>query len=327
MRVVVLGAGGVGSVVAGYLARAGHEAVMLAREGHVRAVRNSGLHIKGLNSFRVSLPAFTEASGLKDADLLLVTVKAKDTESALSGVGHLRVGCVVSLQNGVLKNELLGKTFGWNKVVGATTMIGASLIKDGVIEHTLDGITFLGELDGTPSARVNQIVDAFVDAGLKAAVVDNIKSIEWTKQALQNPFAALAAITRLPLEQIWVNPQLSELSVHMFREVAGVAQASGATLSDHPEWSLFNLKALRDAPFHEAVQKLIQLGDEAIASDRKSIIPSMLQDVLAGKQTEVESTIGNVVREGRRLGVPVPYTEFAYGIVKTIQENYNRTLK
>ena len=59
MRVVVLGAGGVGSVVAGYLARSGHEVVMLAREGHVRAVRKSGLHIKGLNDFRVFLPAET----------------------------------------------------------------------------------------------------------------------------------------------------------------------------------------------------------------------------------------------------------------------------
>ena len=74
MRVVVLGAGGVGSVVAGFLARAGHEAVMLAREGHVQAVRSKGLHITGLNDFHVSLPAYTEASGLEDADLLLVTV-------------------------------------------------------------------------------------------------------------------------------------------------------------------------------------------------------------------------------------------------------------
>ena len=66
MRAIVLGAGGVGSVVAGFLARAGHEAVMLAREGHVQAVRNRGLHVKGLNDFRVSLPAYTEASGLED---------------------------------------------------------------------------------------------------------------------------------------------------------------------------------------------------------------------------------------------------------------------
>jgi len=157
--------------------------------------------------------------------------------------------------------------------------------------------------------------------------MDDIKSIEWTKQALQNPFATLPAIVRLPLEQIWVNPQLAELSVLMFREVAGVAQASGATLSNHPEWSLFNLKVLRDAPLPEAVQKLIELGEQAIASERKSIIPSMLQDLMAGKETEVESTVGNVMREGKRLGIPVPYTEFAYGIVKTIQENYERILK
>src|SRR3954470_13290923 len=101
MRVVVLGAGGVGSVVAGYLARAGYNVVMIARPGHAIAVQQSGLQLRGLDSFQVRVPALADATSLREADILLVVVKTKDMERALAGVAHMQVGGVASLQNGV----------------------------------------------------------------------------------------------------------------------------------------------------------------------------------------------------------------------------------
>lgn len=323
MRVIVLGAGGVGSVVAGYLARAGNEVIMLARPGHAAAVQQTGLQIRGLEDFHVRVPALADARSLSEADMLIITVKTKDMERALVGVAHLKVSGVASLQNGVVKNEQITKVFGRDKVVGATTMIGATLVRDGEVEYTLDGITFFGELDGHRSERVSQIVEAFVHAKLKAAAAEDIISIEWTKQAFQNPFAPLAAITRLPVHRVWSSSQLAALSVRMFREVAAVAQAKGVALSEHSAWSLFNMKTMRDAPFDEAVRKLLEVGQQVTASGRTRIIPSMLQDVLAGKQTEIEETVGYVCKEGQRLGIPVPYTEFAYRTVKAIEEAYD----
>lgn len=323
MRIVVLGAGGVGSVVAGYLARAGYDVVMLARPGHAAEVQRRGLHLGGLADFRVRVPAFADATGLEAADVLLITVKTRDTERALQGVAHLRIGCAASLQNGVVKNEQIARVFGWEKVVGATTMIGAVLVRDGEVEYTLDGITFFGELDGRQSERVQRVVDAFVRAGLQAAVADDIVAVEWTKQAFQNPFAPLSAITRLPVHRVWAHPQLAALSVHLFREVVAVARARGVELSTHPAWSLFNIAVWRDAPFEEAVRMIVEVGERVAASGRTHIIPSMLQDVLAGKPTEIEETVGYVYKEGLRLGVPVPYTEFAYRAVKAIEETYD----
>lgn len=323
MRVVVLGAGGVGSVVAGYLARASYEVVMVARPGHATAVQQAGLHICGLADFQVQVPAFADAKGLREADMLIVTVKTKDMERALAGVAHLKVGGVASLQNGMVKNEQIARVFGWDKVVGATTMIGAGLLRDGEVEYTLDGVTFFGELGGDQSERVKQIVDLFVRSGLKAAAADDIEAVEWTKQAFQNPFASLSAITRLPIHRVWSSPQLAALSVHMFREVATVAQARGVTLSKHPAWSLFNITIWRDAPFDEAVRMIVEVSERVTTSGRTHIIPSMLQDVLASKRTEIEETVGYVMKEGQRLGISVPYTEFAYRTVKAIEEIYD----
>lgn len=322
MKVVVLGAGGVGSVVAGYLARAGYDVVMLARPGHAAAVQRAGLQVTGLEKFQVRVPAFAEAKDLRHADMLLIAVKTKDMVRALQGVAHLQVGGVASLQNGVVKNEQIASVFGWDKVVGATTMIGAALLRDGEVEYTLDGVTFFGELDKRPSERVNQIVDLFVKSGLKGAGADDIESVEWTKQAFQNPFAPLSAISRLPVHLVWSSPQFAALSVHMFREVAAVAKARGVSLSKHPAWSLFNIEVWRDAPFDEAVQMINAVGVQVTAAGRTHIVPSMLQDVLAAKQTEIEETVGYVMKEGKRLGIPVPYTEFAYRTVKAIEENY-----
>ena len=322
MRVIVLGAGGVGSVVAGYLARAGYDVVMIARPGHTAAVQRSGLRLRGLDQFQVQVPALADAATLHDTDILLIAVKTKDMERALASVTHLRVGGVASLQNGVVKNEQIARVFGQEKVIGSTTMIGATLTRDGEVEYTLDGITFFGDLSRHQTDRIGFIVEAFVRSGLKAAAADDIVSIEWTKQAFQNPFAPLSAITRLPVHLVWSSPPLAAVSVHMFREVAAVAQAKGVSLSEHPAWSLFNMKLMRDAPFDQAVRKLVEVGRQVTASGRTHIIPSMLQDVLAGKQTEVEETVGYVFKEGQRLGIPVPYTEVAYRTVKAIEENY-----
>jgi 2-dehydropantoate 2-reductase len=277
----------------------------------------------GLADFRVNLPAYADARELDTADVLIITVKTKDMESALSGVAHMKIGCAASLQNGMVKNEQMARVFGWDKVLGATTMIGAGLVSDGEVEYTLDGITFFGELDRRPSERVNRIVKSFVNAGLEAVLADDIISIEWTKQAFQNPFAPLSAITRLPVHRVWSSPELAVISVHMFREVAALAKAMGVTLSEHPAWSLFDMKTLRDAPFEEAVRRLVEVGEKVTASGRTQIIPSMLQDVLAGKKTEIEETVGYVFKEGQRMGIPVPFTEFAYRTVKAIEETYD----
>ncbi|MCY3774184.1 MAG: NAD(P)-binding domain-containing protein, partial [Gemmatimonadetes bacterium] len=176
MRVVILGAGGVGSVVAGHLALHGVDTVMIARPGHARAVQQNGLRLTGLSDFRVRLPAYADASALDTADVLLITVKTKDMPRALASVKHLQVDTVASLQNGVVKNAQMARVFGAPTVVGATTMIGATLVRDGEVHYSLDGITFFGEPDGTRSTRVDRLAQTFIDAGLKAAAVENIVS-------------------------------------------------------------------------------------------------------------------------------------------------------
>ena len=137
---------------AAFLARAGHDVRLVARGEHLAAIRAHGLSVRGLADFVASPAAVETADGA--ADVLIVATKTPDTEEALERVGDLRAATVFSMQNGVRKNALLAERFGASRVLGATTMVGATRSAPGVVEYTLDGITAVGELDGPRSVRV-----------------------------------------------------------------------------------------------------------------------------------------------------------------------------
>ena len=112
MKIVILGAGALGTVLGAHLARAGEDVTLIARGQRAAYLQEHGATITGLVDFTVPVPVVTDPSQLHDTDVLIVTVKTYDMESALAAVKHLDVGSVLSIQNGVLKNEQLAQTFG-----------------------------------------------------------------------------------------------------------------------------------------------------------------------------------------------------------------------
>src|SRR3989442_8811545 len=115
MKIVILGAGALGTVLGAHVARAGEDVTLIARGQRAAYLQEHGATITGLVDLTVPVPVVTDPSQLHDADVLIVTVKTYDMAAALHSVEHLDVGSVLSLQNGVLKNEQLAQTFGWDK--------------------------------------------------------------------------------------------------------------------------------------------------------------------------------------------------------------------
>lgn len=309
---VILGAGAVGSVLGGHLYRSGHDVLLVGRPGHVGAIRDSGLEITGAMSFHIDVPAAVDARDVRDCDVLILACKTRDTLATLTISEHLRPAVALSIQNGVLKDSQLQTFFG-GSVVGASTMIGARKIDDGVVEFTLDEPTFLGELDGTESDRVLEIATAFETAGLRAIATTEIQSIEWTKLALYCS-GSVSALTGFPMHLVWRTPQLAEVVVALIRETAGVAAALGIELSSFDGFG-FNVKALADGPLSQAIEQVTRRGVEVEQRGRTRIIPSLLQDLRSRRPTEVEETIGHVAREGERLSAPVPLTAFCHRLL------------
>src|SRR3990172_7241126 len=149
MHTVIVGAGGLGSVVGGYLAKAGYPVTLIARPAHVRAIRDNGLEIAAVDGRHLvrEIQATDNPRNVTTAELLILSVKTYDSDEAVKGVAHLsgRIRCALSLQNGMLKDKALGVVFGLESVIGATTMIGATLAGPGRVHYTAPAITYMGE--------------------------------------------------------------------------------------------------------------------------------------------------------------------------------------
>ena len=321
MRTVIVGAGGLGSVVGGYLAMAGYPVTLVGRPAHVRAIRESGLEILGLDGRHLvkKVQATDDARTVASADLLILCVKTYDSDEALKGTAHLsgRVRCALSLQNGVLKEKTLGVVFGPESVIGAVTMIGATLAGPGKVLYTAPGITYVGEFDGRETDRVSAVAEMFGKAGLRVRVAPDIRSAIWGKLITILPSASLSVLTRLEFHKVLSNRTLATLYVELARECAQIAKAHGIPLHDFPG---FEMKTICEAALQDAIAFVQDEGRTMAAAGMTDVKISMLQDIERGKRTEVEEIIGYVVREAARLQIPLPKIGLVYRRVKGISE-------
>src|SRR5262249_36642741 len=127
MKIVILGAGALGTVLGAHLARAGEDVTLIARGQRAAYLQEHGATLTGLVDFTVSVPVIADPQQVHNADVLIVTVKTYDMASALASVKHLDVSSVLSIQNGVLKDEQLAAMFGWDKVLGAMAAFSAEV--------------------------------------------------------------------------------------------------------------------------------------------------------------------------------------------------------
>jgi len=198
---------------------------------------------------------------------------------------------VISLQNGVEKEDVLASVVGQKHLVGALTYIIARITEPGVITHsgTLHRIV-VGELAGGASQRVDRIVVAFSGAGADAAASFEIRRDIWQKFAFLAASAALTAVTRLTMGAVRANPATRALLRDAIAEVVAVARAEGVAIGD------------------DFVEAQLRFVDSLPSSGRAS----MANDLLRGGRLELEWLSGAVVRRGERAGVPTPVHRVLY---------------
>ncbi len=320
MRTLIVGAGALGSILGGYFAEAGADVTLVGRKAHVEAIRAHGLVIEGLRGRRLvrGLRALEEPGEIEGADLLILAVKSFDTAETLASLRHLRgrVGAALSVQNGGGKDEALAETLGADAVVGATTIVGGSMPEPGRVVHTNDGMTWIGELDGRPSARVEAIARLYRDAGLPVAVVPDIRCAIWCKLNQMVPAATLSCLTRLCLHEIYLDPTLAALFVELSHEVAQVADRLGIPLGD---FQGFPVQTLCSLPFAEAVESVRGRGRTMRERGLTQIKISTLQDLERGRRTEAEQTIGYVVDLARAHNLSAPRLLLFYRILRGVE--------
>ena len=295
MKIAIMGSGGVGGYYGARLAMAGHDVHFIARGEHARAMRERGLRIEsGAGNLELASVRVAEDPGqIGVADLVVIAVKLWDTEPAARAAVPL-VGpgtTVVSLQNGVEKDDVIGAIVGRAPLIGGVTWIIARISEPGVIAHTgtMHRIA-LGELDGTRSERVGRIVQALTEAGVNASESDDIRRETWEKFSFLAASAAVTSVTRLTVGAVRSHAATRALLREAIAETAAVARARGIAIA---------------ASFADEQMAFV---DSLPAAGRAS----MANDLLHGSRLELEWLSGAVVRLGEATGVPTPVHRVLY---------------
>ncbi len=320
MRIVILGAGALGSILAAHLTRAGEEVTLIARGQRAQWITQHGIAITGLTDFTVPVTVTVQPEAVEEADVLIVAVKTYDTEPALQRIRHLAVGSVLSVQNGVFKNEQLARHFGWEKTLGATAAFAGEVLPDGVVRLTVNEGLSLGELPAGTSARVHALAAVLDRAGIPGKASPQIQTDEWSKYVVFVGLMAVAALTRLETVKLLTDPALASVGVMLQREMAQLAARLGIPLGDYG-W--MRAKTVTSLPFEEAVADLQHSGESLETRGATAHKVSTLQDLERGRRLEVEEILGYAVRKGTELGMPLPTVDACYRLLTGI----NRSLR
>jgi 2-dehydropantoate 2-reductase len=303
MKVCVLGAGAMGSSIGGFLADGGSEVYLIDPWAeHVNVMNSRGLKLRvGPSDRVVKVRASTDCRGIGPADLIIVLVKSFHTKEAVENAGPIMGDetVILSLQNGLGNEEIIGEVVGKEHVLGGRTFAAGSVLAPGhVVASTAGKPTYIGELDGTTTERVIRIAEEFERAGLLITVSPNIVGIMWDKLLVNVATGALCGITRLPYGGLYKLPELMDCALEAVAEGIAVAKAIGVQLSTKNP--------------REAWCK----ASEGLPEDFK---PSLLQSLEKGLRTEIDFINGAVVRWGEKCKVPTPVNRTLVACIKGIE--------
>jgi 2-dehydropantoate 2-reductase len=305
VRVCIVGCGAVGSLFAANLAQLEDVEVWAydASREHVDAINAHGLRLSGAGAVLGRLTATADAGELPQCDFGIVATKAMHTGAAIAATAHaFTCGYVATVQNGLGNEETLARHV--ERVIRGTTFPAGKILAPGHVQWDVKGETTLGPYDDrTPLEEVERLADACTRGGMPCAAVADARGPQWRKvifNASTNPIGALTGLTH---GRVCERPDLRALVSGLVREGKSVAEALRIELDADPE-------VLID----EAAKPDVAYGHKA----------SMLQDVEAQRQTEIDYLNGGIVRFGKEHGVQTPLNQAIWALVKGVEQSWQQ---
>jgi 2-dehydropantoate 2-reductase len=311
MRFAILGAGALGTILGAHLSRAGHEVAMIARGDRARVLQRQGLVLNGLSDIKARTPVIDDPRKLRETGTLIIATKAIDSAQALDSLSHLKLDNAFSVQNGVLKNELLARVFGFSRVLGAMADFSGELLANGEVKFTRNVCLHIGEEKGGVSPRAQELAAAIDAAGVRCEAASNIRTREWSKYAGWIAQFPLAVLTRQITWKFLMDERSALVIVRIVREAAKLAAAMNVELTDMPPLPVPSIVHASDA---QAVEIIRGIGQKFLDTSPEHRM-SAQQDVLRGSRLEYEETLGYALTKARELGVPMPTLDTCYRIL------------
>ena len=306
MKIAVIGgAGAMGSVIGGQLAQGGVDVTLvdISTEA-VDKINTQGLQIddKSGQSRTISVKASTNPAEVGPVDMILVFTKCYHTESAVRSAAPL-IGAdtvVLSLQNGWGNAPRIAAIVGEERVLVGVTYHSATVLGPGHIMHAGQGATYIGEINGQISDRLNHIAETFNAAGIETSPTSEVLKTIWSKLALNVCTLPTSSLLHFFAGQLIEHDGTLAIMRALLEEVVSVAHAQNIELDFDERW--------------EGITGLLSRATGAKAS--------MLQDVENRRRTEIDVINGAIVEAGQRLNIPTPYNNSMVWLIKALEETF-----
>ena len=291
MHIIILGAGAIGSVYGARLSKF-HDVTLIGGAAHVEAIQQSGLEMRGHLRETLRLPAFTRVPAIEPGTLILLTTKVNNNVAAVRPIVDMLPDgvTIVCIQNGLYSEDLVKDLVGDRALVlRAITQVGGILVEPGVVDNTVAGYTLLESHEQSP--RIAQLL---TEAGLDGRIIADIKKEMWRKAIFNCVINPTTALLGSDVGSI-VDPQLNGLKRQIIDECLAVARAEGVTFEED----------------------FVALIDRVFAGART--IASMRQDLMKGRQTEIDHMNGAVGELGRKYGIPTPVNDAMATMIRYLE--------
>lgn len=298
MRIVVFGAGAMGSLIGGLLSQR-NDVTLVCRKPYAEAIEKDGLRITGITSLVAHPQTKEELDGSEDPELIILTTKSYDTETAMEALEPFHgKSAFLSLQNGLDNEEIISRFA--SRVVGGVTSHGITLEEAGRIYHAGIGETILGNYAGAEDV-ISEIVTIFNESGIETKASDDIRREIWKKVIVNAGINPLTAINRCKNGVLLQDATLERALEDVCQEAVQVANAHGIDIT--------------------AEESISQTKEVArLTAENKS---SMLQDVEKGRRTEIDSICGAISILGEEKGIPTPVNSTLTAIVEGLERPQN----
>jgi len=303
MKVCIIGCGAIGSLYAAHLGKLDDIEVWAydLNQSHVDAINKNGLRLTGLSDFTASVNARSDVAEIPECELGIIATKTMFTRAAMEAVAPVfKNGAVCSVQNGIGSEEIVAEYV--PRVIQGTIFPAGHIVEPGVVNHDAGGKTWIGPFATHPASmeEVEKLADAINRSGMDCLAMEDARGAQWTKVIFNAASNAMGALTRLPHGVACDQEGVRKVMSVIMAEGVAVAEALGITLDSDPE-------------------ELTDYGREKAYYHP----PSMLQDVLAERLTEVDALNGGIAKYGRELGIPCPMNEACTAIIKGLEASWS----
>ena len=301
MKIAIIGAGAMGSVIGGYLSRANEVTLIDTDPAKVAAVNEHGIDIreKDGSDTHVTPKAATDSASAGPQDLVVLFVKSLFSRSALDANRALfgENTYVMTLQNGAGHDDILREFVAPERIIIGTTQHNASFLKPGHVNHGGSGITCIGALTGD-NARLQPVADAFNASGLECEISENVQKLIWHKLFTNVSVSALTGVLQMKMGYMLDDSHGWWLCERLIREAVAVANGDG--MGFDPEEIV------------EEIRRLLVSSHDGYTS--------IYADLRDGRRSEVDTISGAVVKASRRNGVPAPCHEFMVELIHAMED-------